>query len=512
MPPSPTSAATSAAVPFPIVEEEEVETKTLPFSSDILKCAKLKYDGSNYDMWAHSIDSAPSLWNLKHLVESDTEPAPLKAGASAEDTKAYQQKYEMWQRQNKNAYVQISQCLEPDLVPLIWSTKSAYHAWILIRNKYAGKGAQGRAFLLKKIWHAEFDESKDMLMQINEVIGYAWQLESIRPISDEDLAQVIIIALPPSYETLVMVLTSNKSTTNLSSFNVISAVIEHESRNKETAEKALRVQARAAQTSVQDTSKGLNKPKKVCTNPKCPRKNGHTIEMCWAEGGGDEGGRDKKKKKKKKKASARTTEEDKSDAKSSMNAAFMAYSLVDALTAEVESSGSARMLWIMDSGTSSHMTAHQSLFRSYQKLTVPIDIQIANHTLIKAVGMGSIPIIVDINGRSANLMLLCVLHVPKLSCNLLSIPALVKNGFEAKMDKSSVSVSNSKSGVVYACAVASGSLFLLRSIAKMAQRACISVVADTLEEGDLTTYAFVTQRVWTSRASLEVWYFTDYCF
>lgn len=60
-----------------------------------------------------------------------------------------------------------------------------------------------------------------------------------------------------------------------------------------------------------------------------------------------------------------------------MNAAFMDYSLVDALTADIESGGSARTSWIMDSGTSSHMTAHQSLFRSYQKLTVPIDIQIA---------------------------------------------------------------------------------------------------------------------------------------
>ena len=60
--------------------------------------------------------------------------------------------------------------------------------------------------------------------------------------------------------------------------------------------------------------RGSNKPKKVCTNPNCPRKNGHTIETCWAKGGGDEGG-DKKKKKKKKKAAARTAEEDKSDAK-----------------------------------------------------------------------------------------------------------------------------------------------------------------------------------------------------
>ena len=68
MPPSPTPAATSAVVPFPIVEEEEVEMKTLPFSSDILKCGKLKYDGSNYDVWVHSIDSVLSLQNLEHQI------------------------------------------------------------------------------------------------------------------------------------------------------------------------------------------------------------------------------------------------------------------------------------------------------------------------------------------------------------------------------------------------------------------------------------------------------------
>lgn len=106
-----------------------------------------------------------------------------------------------------------------------------------------------------------------MLTQINEVIGYARWLESIWPISDEDLAQAIIIALPPSYETLVTVLTGNKSTTNLSSFNVISAVVEHKSHNKETAKKALCAQAHAAHhlcrihQGVEQAKEGVHQPK-----------------------------------------------------------------------------------------------------------------------------------------------------------------------------------------------------------------------------------------------------------
>ena len=105
-------------------------------------------------------------------------------------------------------------------------------------------------------------------------------------------------------------------------------------------------------------------------------------------------------------------------------------------------------------------------------LATPIDVHIANHMKIKVIGVGSIPIVVDINGQPSDLMLLRVLHVPRLSSNLFSLTALIKKGFKLMFDTTGVSFVNPKTGVAHARAVLISSLFFLRSVAKMAQHAC----------------------------------------
>jgi hypothetical protein len=59
------------------------------------------------------------------------------------------------------------------------------------------------------------------------------------------------------------------------------ALLAHE-MDQLTLEKARSIVAAAAQTTA-------SIPRKLCTNPNCPRKTGHTITNCWAKGGGAEG-------------------------------------------------------------------------------------------------------------------------------------------------------------------------------------------------------------------------------
>ena len=75
--------------------------------------------------------------------------------------------------------------------------------------------------------------------------------------------------------------------------------------------------------------------------------------------------------------------------------------------------------WIIDSGASDHMTDAHHLFTTYSPCAGNLKVKIAYDTLSPIAGKGSIRI-------SESITLNSFLHVPNLSCNLLSISQLTK--------------------------------------------------------------------------------------
>lgn len=73
--------------------------------------------------------------------------------------------------------------------------------------------------------------------------------------------------------------------------------------------------------------------------------------------------------------------------------------------------------WIVDSGASDHMTGDKSLFHHYNPCYDGLSVKIADGTLSKVAGTGSVTLSEDIELKS-------VLHVPNLDCNLLSVSKL----------------------------------------------------------------------------------------
>ena len=76
--------------------------------------------------------------------------------------------------------------------------------------------------------------------------------------------------------------------------------------------------------------------------------------------------------------------------------------------------------WIIDSGTSDHMTNLLKLFQTYVPCPNNQKIRITDGSFLPITGKVSVPI-------SKNITLKLVLHVPKLACNLLSISKLCQD-------------------------------------------------------------------------------------
>lgn len=86
-------------------------------------------------------------------------------------------------------------------------------------------------------------------------------------------------------------------------------------------------------------------------------------------------------------------------------------------SALVSTKQNSKALWIVDSGASDHMTNCSKLFSTYSPCAGYKKIRIEDRTFSTIAAVGSIPI-------SKSLTLHNVLHVPNLSCNLLSISKL----------------------------------------------------------------------------------------
>ena len=76
--------------------------------------------------------------------------------------------------------------------------------------------------------------------------------------------------------------------------------------------------------------------------------------------------------------------------------------------------------WIIDSGASDHMTNSSNMFESYSPCPRNKKVQIADGNFSPIAGKGLIKISEGIDLKS-------VLHVPKLTCNLLSVSKLSRD-------------------------------------------------------------------------------------
>ena len=77
-------------------------------------------------------------------------------------------------------------------------------------------------------------------------------------------------------------------------------------------------------------------------------------------------------------------------------------------------------IWIIDSGATDHMTSHSNFFSNYTILSGRPKVKVANGTFSSIIGQG-------IDSITSSLTLQNVLHIPNLSCNLLSVSKITKD-------------------------------------------------------------------------------------
>ena len=113
--------------------------------------------------------------------------------------------------------------------------------------------------------------------------------------------------------------------------------------------------------------------------------------------------------------------------------------------------------WIVDSGASDHMTGESTLFSSYSPCAGNQKIKIADGSFSTVAGIGSVVL-------SPLLTLKNVLHVPNLSCNLMSVSTLIEDkNCQINFFRSHCVFQDLNSGKMIGSAKKSGGLYYLDS-------------------------------------------------
>lgn len=297
--------------------------------------------------------------------------------------------------------------------------ETSYEMWSKICQTYERDTEQQRCCLLQKFYSATFEKGVDMSTYLSKLKNLAYRLNAINTKIDEKmLISKILATLPKEYVYFVSAWESTEPERKTLE-NLTARLLGEELRiNPKEEEKPVALKA---------TQKKCNKCNKFghltkfCRSKPVPKdksqvccfkcnKHGHIAKYCKEEENNYNTKRCnicKKDNHFEKDCYFRNKKENKNDVANKV--ALMASETYN------------NDIWIMDSGSSSHMTNQKKYFKDLEKIKTVINLA-KSEEIMYAYGKGSI--------EFDKCKLKEVLYVPNLSTNLLSVNSITKNGGE----------------------------------------------------------------------------------
>ena len=145
-------------------------------------------------------------------------------------------------------------------------------------------------------------------------------------------------------------------------------------------------------------------------------------------------------------------------------------------------------------------------FSTYRHLEEPKRVWLGDHTYILAIGIGHISMELDLHSQKVNGIFRNVLHIPKLGGNLLSISQLMQTKSNVLFKSNGTIILHPTTGREMAKAQCEGGLYKLHVTMLNGERAHISIVSDSLDDGKSDIYSYVVQSTPISKVSVETWH------
>jgi hypothetical protein len=263
--------------------------------------------------------------------------------------------------------------------------------WAKLETQFLDKTAPNKLYLKQELYGLKMQEGTDLTEHVNTFNRVISDLARIEvKVEDEDRAILMLTSLPKSYKGLVVTLTYGK--TSITASEVTTTLLSYDQREKKTEDSTSTGAANGQAFFVKNNNGGKSKKKK----PQCfhCKEWGHIRRFCptWKK------------------------------ANESANIVVASGEDSEILVLESELFDE---VWLLDSGSSFHVTSNKEWFSSYKSGDFGVVYQ-ADGTPQHIIGMGDIKIKTEAGDE---VMLQDVRYMPRARRNLISLGELHGKGY-----------------------------------------------------------------------------------
>ena len=300
----------------------------------------------------------------------------------------------------------------------VGESTTARGAWETLKNIYESKTNARKLLLRKELTQLKKGPAEPITKYVARAKEIQSQLRAAgHTVADQDLAFSVLAGLPASYNTINTVLTSSDRELKIDEILPKLQQQEQMMQPESDAEAALFAKRRGSFGKKPTSGFGSYKPmERRKETRKCIycKQVGHLIANCW-------------QRKRDEAQSGSSTQPKKNGQLGAI--ALSAYgSMSSTAETSVLAATDSTYRWVLDSGASRHITAHQSILLNTRCITEPITITFGNGEASTATHVGD----VMLHTPATAFLLKDVLHVPGASENLLSVHSATKKGVEFK--------------------------------------------------------------------------------
>ena len=381
-----------------------------------------KLSDSNYHVWKEHIQSVLCLKDLDIYIEEDP---PGVEGAS--DVVQARSELAIWRRGDRKAKAIIRLALSDAHIEHTRDIETAKEVWASICNLFERHTLLNKLAARRNFYTATMHQSENVITFINRIKTLASTLKSMNVIIDDsEMAMAVLNGLPDDYDHLISALDALGNEDESFTLEFVKSRILQEEQRMNMRSKASFVKAEAAALLARSRDDESHRTSCVwCSKP------GNSPAQCFKL----------HPELKEKYNSARRRKASNNSAALVGRAASQDSSVTDDPSMclftgpSTSQSGPPSSPWILDSGSSSHMTFDRSAFTTYAEVD-DVNIVVGTGQQTRVAGSGNVLVTLHNRGKTSVVTLCDVLHVPSLSFQLLSVSKMAEKGIKVQFANS----------------------------------------------------------------------------
>lgn len=405
-------------------------------SSDRTKRESLPtLDGTNYRVWADQIKNFSRYSGVWYLIEGHGSTGTTKQPGTAVPSSGAEAIAAWWEKNDKLLGI-IAMHVTPNLQHYIAEKYTALEAWDALRDTFEKPGAVGAFVEFQTLFNSRLSDNSPMGPQIDAMIEAAARVTAAGiDVKDQLLGLLLVNAMPKSYQTITStILATVADVTKLTYTDIRPKILEEEQRrvaNKTQLTKVSKVPQYNKHCDKCGKNNHSTEQHRDDWKPRSSSGSGSGSAGTSTGNGKGNGKKDRGKGKGKAKDNAGTTTEKAahldilnvpsvSTTSSEESIAVSAYVMRD------------KVLWMIDSGCTSHVTNNKRDFIHYHEFEIPGKAQTAGKEILSILGHGTI--LMGVHGSSRKLLLKNVLYIPSASERLYAPRQPLEQGHKITMD------------------------------------------------------------------------------